>query len=166
MRIAYADPPYIRQAKKHYSHDPKCDEVDHVDLIKQLQEYDAWALSMSATMYSMKEIIAAAPDDARVAAWVKPFASFKRGVDPAYTWEPVLFKTKRKWNREQNTCRDHISENITLKKGLCGAKPVKFCLWLFNLLGAKPEDDLYDLFPGTCVVTETWNEWKKQGDDQ
>ena len=52
MRIAYADPPYIGQAKKHYSHDPKCAEVDHAKLLLQLQNYDAWALSMSAAMYS------------------------------------------------------------------------------------------------------------------
>ena len=160
MKVAYADPPYIRQAKKHYGHDPKCAEVDHAELICQLEGYDAWALSMSATMYSLKEIVALAPDDARLAAWVKPFASFKRGVDPAYTWEPVLFKTKRKWNREQNTCRDHIAENITLKKGLCGAKPEKFCLWLFDLLGCQLGDELFDLYPGTGIVTETWERWK------
>ena len=29
MKFAYADPPYIGQAKRHYSHDPLCAEVDH-----------------------------------------------------------------------------------------------------------------------------------------
>ena len=40
MRLAYADPPYPGQAKIHYSHDPKCAEVDHEELIKQLEQYD------------------------------------------------------------------------------------------------------------------------------
>lgn len=69
----------LGRRKKHYSHDPLCAEVDHAALIEQLAEYDGWALSMSAAMYSLKEIIALAPDDCRVAAWVKPFASFKKG---------------------------------------------------------------------------------------
>jgi len=68
MKIAYADPPYIGQAKKHYGHDPNCAEVDHHKLISELQEYDAWALSMSAAMYSLKEIISIAPDNSRLAA--------------------------------------------------------------------------------------------------
>ena len=32
LRVAYADPPYIGQARKHYSHDPRCAEVDHAKL--------------------------------------------------------------------------------------------------------------------------------------
>ena len=66
MRFAYADPPYIGQARKHYAHDPRCAEVDHPALIRHLDsEFDGWALSMSATMASLKIIIPAAPDDAR-----------------------------------------------------------------------------------------------------
>ena len=37
MRVAYADPPYIGQAKRHYSHDPRCAEVDHADLVEKLE---------------------------------------------------------------------------------------------------------------------------------
>lgn len=87
MKFAYADPPYIRQARKHYNRE----EIDQIALINRLDtEYDGWALSMSATMDSLKTIIPAAPKNARLAAWVKPFASFKKGVDPAYTWEPTI----------------------------------------------------------------------------
>ena len=32
MRIAYADPPYPGQARKHYKRDPRCAEVDHAAL--------------------------------------------------------------------------------------------------------------------------------------
>lgn len=159
MRIAYADPPYIRQAAKHYADDPQCAEVDHAKLIERLEGFDAWALSMSAAMYSLKEIVALAPDSARMAAWVKPFASFKKGVDPAYTWEPVLFRTKRQWSREQNTVKDHVIESITMLKGLSGVKPARFSFWLFDLLGCEPDDEFHDLYPGSGAVTAAWDSW-------
>jgi hypothetical protein len=46
--------------------------------------------------------------------------------------------------------------NITLKRGLVGAKPPAFCFWLFQLLGAKPDDEFSDYFPGTGVVSKCW----------
>ena len=42
-----------------------------------------------------------------------------------------------------------MSCNITLKKGLVGVKPVDFCAWLFDVLGAQVGDELIDLFPGS-----------------
>ena len=38
--------------------------------------------------------------------------------------------------------------------GLTGAKPEKFSLWLFWLMGMRPEDELIDLFPGTEAVSD------------
>ena len=68
-------------------------------------------------------------------AWVKPFAAFKRNVSVAYAWEPVIVKAIRKpVVRGRVVMRDWVSENITLKKGLCGAKPEKVCLWAFEIL--------------------------------
>jgi len=160
LKIAYADPPYVNQAKKHYRNDPKCAEIDQVALLNQLEnEYDGWALSMSATMESFKTIIPGAPSGARMAAWVKPFCSFKKGVNPAYTWEPVLFKPARKKLGE--TVRDHLACNIALQKGLVGAKPRAFCFWLFDLLGMQQNDQFIDLFPGTGIVTLCWEEWRQ-----
>ena len=175
-RFAYADPPYIRQAVKHYAKEAAADgrvasEVDHAALIRTLEEFDGWALSLSAAMYSLKEIVALAPDDARMAAWVKPFACFKRGVAVAYTWEPVLFRTCRPWSKETPTIKDHIIEppavveSITMRRGFPGAKPERFCLWLFDLLGMQPEDEFHDLFPGSGAVTESWQRWKRDGSD-
>ena len=43
---------------------------------------------------------------------------------------------------------------------LRGAKPEKVCHWAFELLGARPEDELVDLFPGTGAVTEAWRTWR------
>jgi hypothetical protein len=170
VRFAYADPPYIGQARKHYAHDPRCAEVDHAELVARLETFDGWALSMSAAMYSLKEIIALAPDDSRMAAWVKPFASFKRGVAVAYTWEPVLFRTRRAWSRETATIKDHViepavGESITLQRGLSGVKPERFNLWLFDLLGMTPADEFHDLFPGSGAVTDSWNRWRGKAEE-
>lgn len=46
MRLAYADPPYIGQARRHYANDPSgvpAEEVDHEALLDLLQGYDGWA---------------------------------------------------------------------------------------------------------------------------
>lgn len=163
-RIRYADPPYPRQAMKHYSHDPQCAEVDHAKLIDGLEQSgDAWALSTSST--ALREVLLLAPPDIRVAAWVKPFASFKPNVNPAYTWEPVLYRTPNRSGRNLKTARDHVisadavAASITLRRGLAGAKPDDFCFWLFELLGAEPDDEFIDMFPGTGGVSRAWNVW-------
>ncbi len=150
MRFAYADPPYIGQAKKHYSHDPNCAEVDHLELVARLNGYDGWALSLSSP--SLATILPMCPPDVRVMAWVKPFAAFKANVGVAYTWEPVIVRGGRKRTREQDTMRDYVSAGITLQKGLCGAKPEAFCYWLLQVLNLELEDTLDDLYPGTGVM--------------
>ena len=150
MRIAYADPPYLGQAKKHYSHDENCAEVNHRLLISYLETFDAWALSCSSP--SLKEVLNLCPDDVRVAAWVKPFASFKPNVNPAYTWEPVIFKVPPR-PRTEPTVKDHVIASITLKRGLAGAKPYDFCVWLLQLLNVRGGDEFVDVFPGSGAVT-------------
>lgn len=154
MRIAYADPPYLGQARKHY----KMPEVDHQDLIAQLEAYDGWALSASSS--SLRTILPMCPENIRVGSWVKPFCSFKPNVNPAFAWEPVLFIPARANRRDKKTIRDWVSANITLQKGLVGAKPPDFCFWLFELLGMEPQDEFDDLFPGTGIVTNCWQFWR------
>ena len=165
MRVAYADPPYLGCGAKHYGakhpEAAKWDSLDaHKELISSLAVYDAWALSLHSP--SLRVILPLCPEDARVAAWVKPFASFKPGVNPGYCWEPLIFRGARKRSRSEPTIRDFVSANITMRKGLAGAKPAIVCEWLFNLLGLRPEDEFVDLFPGTGIVTETWNKWKAE----
>lgn len=159
MRFAYADPPYIGMAKRYYD----CDEVDHQTLIQQLNDEfpDGWALSASSP--SLKTILPMCPDDVRIAAWVKSFCAFKRGVRPAYAWEPVIFRGGRnpgngfrhappKKNGQQTTPKDFIVEPITLKKGLVGAKPERVCRWILDLLNVQAGDEVVDLFPGTGIM--------------
>ena len=160
MKFAYADPPYIGQSRRHYSKHPDfAGEVDHKALLECLQrEYpDGWALSASSS--SLKLLLPLCPSTVRVAAWVKPFAAFKVGVNPAYTWEPVIFNGGRKGPRTRLTVKDHLARGITMKKGLVGAKPEPFCYWVFDLLGANGEDQLDDLFPGTGAVISAWNKF-------
>lgn len=155
MRLAYADPPYLGCAHLYPEH-PDSKKWDspsaHVDLMDYLDAtYDGWALSASAP--SLSEILPCAPVIARVAVWVKPFAAFKKNVRIAYTWEPVIFKPGRDSSRDGAPVgRDHLSESITLKKGLTGAKPEAFCRWVLTLLGYVDGDTVDDLFPGTGVM--------------
>lgn len=161
MRVAYADPPYIGQARKHYSGDVKCAEVNHRILIGTLvRDYDAFALSASSP--SLPAILQYCPSDVRIMAWVKPFCSFKPGVGVAYAWEPVIVWGGRKRTRGQITVRDFVSANITLRRGLAGAKPDAFCFWLFDVLNMNPTDDFHDIFPGSGAVTAAWERWQRQ----
>jgi len=153
MKIAYADPPYVGQAKRHYNEE----EIDHVQLIGRLVHNfpDGWALSCSSS--SLQYLLSLCPDNVRVAAWVKPFASFKPNVNPAYAWEPVIFRGgRKKRSREEMTVRDWVAASITLKKGLVGVKPRVFSLWLFDLLGLEEGDEFVDLYPGSGAVTRAW----------
>ncbi len=163
MKFAYCDPPYIGQAKRHYSHDPLCAEVDHVELIARLtREFpDGWALSASAP--SLATILPLCPAGYRVAVWCKSFCAFKRNVRPAYAWEPVIFWGGRnpmnghraeipERGGAQTTPKDFIVEPITLRKGLVGAKPEKVCRWILDLLNAGPGDEVVDLYPGTGIM--------------
>jgi hypothetical protein len=164
MRFAYADPPYLGKCGKFYGHnhpDGRCwdDLATHEFLVKRLEaEYpDGWALSLSST--SLQAVLPLCPAGVRVAAWVKPFCVFKKGVRPAYAWEPVLFRGGRNAHHppplkggKQTTPKDYVAVNITLKKGLTGAKPLAFCEWVLDLLNVQPDDVVDDLFPGTGIM--------------
>lgn len=182
MRFAYADPPYLGQGRRHYAkHHADAARWDalhaHSFLIAQLEEYDGWALSLnSPTLETMLHLCRTilGPNKVRVGAWVKPFAAFKPGVNPAYTWEPVIFvPAPLKRARTDPTTRDYVEAedvdavkaNITLKRGLAGAKPDPFCDWLIPLLGITKHDTLDDLFPGTGAVTRAWERWKAKQEE-
>jgi hypothetical protein len=157
VRIAFADPPYPGEARKHYLHHPDyAGEVDHAALIARLvDEYpDGWALSTKST--SLRDLLPLCPPDVRVVAWVKPFCSFKPGVPVAYAWEPVIWRGGRKRRRDQPTVRDWVSAVITLRRGTHGAKPEAFCQWLFALLGLEQGDHLEDIYPGSGAVGAAW----------
>jgi hypothetical protein len=160
VNIAYADPPYPGCAHLYKDHPDYGGEVDHAKLAEKLHGYDGYVLHTSST--ALRDVLPLFPE-ARLMAWVKPFAAFKKNVSVAYAWEPVLVKACRK-PVVSGRCvmRDFISESITMKKGLAGAKPRNVCRWAFEVVGAEPSDTLDDLFPGTGAVMDAWREWSAQ----
>lgn len=156
MKLVYADPPYLGCCGlyDHYHPDGLCwdNPSTHEALVDRLGStmYAGWAMSLTSQSLSM---IAPMCPEARVAAWVKPFAAFKRNVRIAYTWEPVLFMPGRDSSTDGAPVgRDHLAESITMRKGLTGAKPRAFCDWVLDLLGWIPGDEVDDLYPGTGVM--------------
>lgn len=165
MRIAYADPPYPGQARKHYGDHPDyAGEVDHRELLTRIDgDYDGFILHTSSP--ALPSIMHTAQElgvSFRTMAWIKPFAAFKRNVPVAYAWEPVLVKECRKpVVSKRLVLRDFIIEPITMKRGLVGAKPENVCRWAFEVVGADPADELDDMFPGSGAVTRAWEAWKR-----
>ena len=165
MKIAYADPPYPGCAALYKDHPDYAGEVDHRTLVTQLEtDFDGWVLHTHTPGLRMMERERILPETGiRICQWVKPFAAFKRNVPVAYAYEPVIIKAARKPVVAQRcVMRDWIAESITLKRGLTGAKPEKVCHWAFELVGAQPEDELVDMFPGTGAVTHAWSSWRLQ----
>lgn len=157
MRFAYSDPPYLGCGKL-YPDNPDATLFDdpenyrgHIQALSD--EYpDGWALSASSP--SLRTLLPMCPPDVRVAAWVKPFAAYKRNVRNAYTWEPLILRGGRVSSKDgAPVTRDHLSEPIALRRGLIGAKPSTYCLWVLAQLGYVPVvDTLDDLFPGTGIM--------------
>jgi hypothetical protein len=182
MRFAYADPPYPGQSYRLYgSHQDYAGEVDHAELVARLvADYpDGWALSTSAS--ALPEVLALCPysrgtdpknpgrvepdKSVRVLAWIKPGgAPFPVAVQ--FGWEPVILwgGRRRKYGRtgdyliaqpERYTFRPKPAEHVP------GAKPPAFCRWLFSCLGARPDDELVDLFPGSGAVRREWEAFQR-----
>jgi hypothetical protein len=155
VKLAYADPPYLGVAHRYPEHPESRrwdDPAEHAALMADLDaRFDGWALSLSAK--SLPVLLPLAPDDIRVGAWVKPFSAFKKHVRIAYGWEPVIFKPARPNNdATAPQTRDWLAENMTLKRGLVGAKPARFCRWILDMLGYIEGDEVIDLFPGTGIL--------------
>lgn len=158
MRFAFADPPYLGLAAKFYGDmHPEAAVYDTIEghraLIERLQsEFDGWAMCLHEG--SLRHILPLCPEDVRVMSWVKPWCSFKPSVRVAYAWEPIIVRGGRPFEgRETDTVRDWISANMEQGRGLVGAKPPKVIRWLLQVLNARPEDEVVDLFPGSGVVS-------------
>lgn len=181
LSLAYADPPYLGCCGLYDHHHPRgnrpfdgrCwdDPLTHHGLILWLDAVypDGWALSASAP--SLRELLPLCPSDVRVGVWAKTFSAFKKGVRPAYAWEPVIWRGGRNPGAgfphappvkggQQNTPKDFhetweqtagLLAPITLRKGLTGAKPEAFCEWVLDLLNVQSGDVVTDVFSGTGV---------------
>lgn len=163
-RFAYADPPYIGQAKRHYGQHPDFGgEVDHAELIERLErDYDGWALSLS--MKSLPAIVRLAPEDILTLAWVKPNTAPPMGDNRHYSWEPVLLRPLRVPALPTATHLVATVDTYTFRPKpdtyVVGAKPRRFSEWLFQSAGLRPSDEFVDLFPGSGAVGAAWQEWR------
>jgi len=161
LRLGYADPPYPGCAHLYKDQPDYAGEVDHVKLIERLEnDFDGWVLHTNATPATFALLAPLIPKTARWMCWVKGFAAFKRNVSVAYAWEPVIIKSARKpVVSKRLVMRDWTQCSITLKRGLTGAKPEEVCHWAFEMMAARPEDKLVDLYPGTGAVGKAWKTW-------
>jgi len=82
------------------------------------------------------------------------YSVFKPNVNPAYAWEPIVCRGGRALGRDVPTVRDWVMANITLRRGMVGAKPQEFAEWLFRFMGLEPSDEFHDLYPGSGSVTK------------
>ena len=159
-RLCYADPPYPGTAARYYSDHPDYGgEVDHQALINTLvARYDGWALSTSDN--ALRDLLPLCPRAAKVAIWVKPNGPDPRTRGADRQWEPVIYVPARE--RKGAKVRNWF-QGLPARGGgtLMGRKPLGFCMWLFKLLGAAPEDDFTDLFPGTGVVARCWGQFRR-----
>jgi hypothetical protein len=162
MRFAYADPPYPGKSARYYREHPDYKgEVDHEALIRQLEEEypDGWAVSTSAEALPL--VLGYCTTAVGVAAWFRGERPTKSGR-PLNAWEPVVFAGGRYATRDAGDARRidalvHVSRaRLTDPKRVTGTKPAKFLWWLFDLLGARPGDELADLFPGSGGVGRAW----------
>lgn len=161
-RFAYADPPYIGQAKRLYGgHKDYGGEVDHAELIERLSsEFDCWALS--ASVKSLRELIPLCPTSILVLSWIKPIAP-PMGDNRHYSWEPVITWGTR---RPAGPTRMHVVASppqFTFRERppehVIGEKPPEFCRWLFQACGLTPDDEMVDLFPGSGAVGRAWESY-------
>jgi len=141
MRVAYADPPYPGQAKLYEGHADYAGEVDHGALIGGL--------------------VSGFDPSVRVLAWIKPWASWKPGISPAYAWEPVLIDGARP-RADANKVRDFFECHPATEWDYPGAKPRAVCSWVFAALGLVADDVLVDLFPGSGAIAKAWAEYRAQ----
>jgi len=152
LRIAYADPPYPGCAHLYEDHPDYNGEVDHEALITELVGYDGWALSTSSK--ALQSILFFCPEHVRVLVWVKNTVR--------YAWEPVIISPppSRAWD---DNVRDWIHVEPEMYQWrprpaeyVIGQKPEPFCRWLFSWLGAEPQDEFVDMFPGSGAVGRAW----------
>lgn len=168
-RWAVADPPYPDLADYYIGHPDYAGEVDHVALVSRLQEYDGWALCTSSdALPRVLQICDGLP--VRVASWVRGHRP-TRTRRPQKSWEPVIYCGAREVD-PPDTRPPRLDSLVytarartTDPRRVIGAKPAEFAWWLFDLLGAAPNDTLDDLFPGSGGIGRAWSIFQTSSED-
>lgn len=116
------------------------------------------AEDLGDTPEALRDVLPLCPPEARVGAWTKPNGADPRTRGPHNLWEPVIYMPAR---LRRPGVRNWLSAKPARGGGtLMGRKPLAFCAWLFQLLGASPTDQLDDLFPGTGIVSRAWGQFR------
>lgn len=172
MRIGYADPPYPGLAHYYEGHPDYAGEVDHRVLVPELATTfpDGWALSTSAKALPLVLSICVeflGADAVRVASWHRgPRGG--RAKWPRSAWEPVIYAGGRRITSTSSTPPTDalvagVSARLSDPARVIGAKPAPFAFWLFDLLGARPGDELVDLYPGSGGIARAWDLFCRAG---
>ena len=166
MTWVYADPPYPGKAHLYRDHADYAGEVDHGGLVQRLVDaratglVDGWALSTSArSLPAVLELLNGLEADLIVAAWVKGAHPHGKPHGPAQAWEPVIVSGCRHGLWRPDALTHGAKARTTDPRRVIGAKPARFCGWLFELFGALPGDTLVDMFAGSGGVGRAWLEW-------
>lgn len=176
MRLAIADPPYLGRAALWYGgkgrskqgpigracgrgdlapeYHPDADMWDlpetHNALIAQLESgYDGWALAASSKTLGLLSI----PETARIAIWHVTNA-IPDGSRIHNKWEAVIVRVPK--DRRGRATGVAVSDVLTAGhpvSGHVGAKPRAWTLWVLDLLGFQPADEIVDIFPGSGAVS-------------
>jgi hypothetical protein len=156
MRFAYADPPYPGRAHKY----PENEEVDHGELVALLEREfgDGWALSTAADR--LQDVLALCPPGVLIGSWHRPLQRTysSRALS---AWEPVIVRGGRPLAMD----KPQVVTNALVARGrhrshphaMVGMKPPAFAVWIFEQLGARPGDELVDLYPGSGAVSQAWD---------
>lgn len=177
--MAFADPPYpgcahIYSRPGTPEYHPEAmrwdDPQAHIGLMADLEReyHDGWALSTHSS--ALRELLAGAPPAARVGVYAKlgaPTRWVGRDGDVAsvsFMWEPVIYRVPFVSRHVGHSAPDWCAGATGFRNtdAFMGAKPLVFSLWLFGLLriGAHPDDELVDLFPGSGAVTRAWDDYR------
>ena len=179
-RFAIADPPYLGRAHRHYgqrdvsvefgsgpvrmstglgpslrqtTEHPDAAEWDkpekHQEMVQSLlADFDGFAIAMHRT--SLRHYLEWLPD-----AWIAVWHDSRMpagGARIVGAWEPVLVQTPlmRRRGRGLNVRDVLIAPHPEV--GHIGAKPRAWTAWVIEMLGAGPDDEVVDLFPGSGLV--------------
>ena len=83
-------------------------------------------------------------------------ASSGAGVDASRTAAATDAEASRGSSRRVDVLTYRPGARTTDPGRVIGAKPAVFCRWMFDLLGAEPQDEFTDIFAGSGGVMRAW----------